>query len=372
MRRIPRIASRVAFLGALLAVGAVWVVRHGQRGEEANWSPEPSPATKRGNVGAEVVATVRTVPIQKKHITEDLAVYGTVIPAPGAVQAISVPFESQVRRVFVSSGQRVVSGEKLLEITPSPDTQLQMEEARHAVQSAKQSLHYVQQRLALKLATNDQVLQAQQTLQNAQLRLDSLERRGIERQRELRTDMAGLILTVAVQEGAIVPAGSPLVELVAQDRLEVRLGVEPEDLDQLQPAQAIVLRRVNRPAAYKVTGQIRKISRAVNPATRFVDVFVTLPSSADFLLNEYIWGTITIASIEGLIVPRAAVLPEEGRYVVFTIHAGRAKKHSVQLGVENNQEVEVISHDLHPNDQVVILGNYELRDGMAVAVEPAG
>ena len=326
----------------LLVAGGYWrfareaaPIREQHNAATSPETPDPQPSAEA------VVAPVRVVPLKEGTVTEEIAVYGTVIPAPGAVQAISVPFESQVRQVFVSSGQRVATGEKLVEIDPSPDTQLQLEQARNAFAAAQQNLHYVQQRFTLKLATNDQLLQAQQTSQDARLRLDSLERRGVGSKRALVAAVAGLISKVSVQEGAIVAAGSPFVEVVTQDRMEVRLGIEPEDLPRLQPDHAVALVRVHRPATQEVNGQIRKIARAVNPVTRLVDVFVTLPPAPGLLLDEYMRGRIVITSAQGLVVPRAAVLPEEDATVLFTVHDGRAHKHRVQVGVENDQVVEI-------------------------------
>ena len=356
-------------ISLVLAGGYWWLQRDATAVDEpgvTNRLPQP---TEETNKAGEVVVPVQVVPLREGTLTEDIVVYGTVIPAPGAVQAISVPFESQVRQVFVSGGQRVTAGEKLVEIDPSPDTQLQLEEARNTLAGAQQDLQYVQQRFALKLATNDQLLQARQTLQAARLRLDSLERRGVGNKHALLADAPGLISKVSIQEGAIVAAGSPLLEIVAQARLEVRFGAEPEDLPRLRPDQQVTLARVNRAAAQEVTGRIRKIARAVNPATRLVDIFVTLSSAPELLLDEYMLGRISLTSAQSLIVPRAAVLPEEDMHVLFTVRDGRAQKHRVLVGVENEQEMEITGDDLHAGDLVVILGNYALQDRMAVTVE---
>lgn len=358
-------------IGIFVSGGYWWLIHHKSSVDERPAALSPPQAPDQKNRVKEIVAPVQVVPLKEGAITEESVVYGTVIPAPGAVQAISVPFESQVRHVFVSTGQRVTAGEKLVEIDPSPDTQLQLEEARNTLAVAEQNLRYVRQRFALKLATNDQLLQAQQTSQDAHLRLDSLERRGVGNKRALLADAAGLISTVSIQEGAIMAAGSTLLEIVAQDRMEVRFGAEPEDLPRLRPDQPVTLGRVNRPAAQEVTGRIRKIARAVNPATRLVDVFVTLSAAPELLLDEYMLGRLSLTSAQGLIVPRAAVLPEEDTYVLFTVHDGRAKKHRVHVGVENDQAVEVTGDHLRPGDLVVTLGNYELHDGMAVTVERA-
>jgi membrane fusion protein (multidrug efflux system) len=355
--RWGRIIGIIIILVIVLSV-AVWRLRHPESEKTAGEMSGP-------------VAQVQTAPIREGVLTENIAAYGSVIPAPGALQTVSVPFESQVTQIMVSNGQKVSEGNALLEIKPSPDTALQLEQARQAYDLSRQSLQYMERKFELKLATHDQVLQAKQALQQAQSRLESLKKRGVGAPRILHAVVGGLIKKVFAQEGAIVPAGNPLLEVVAQNRLEVRLGVEPDDINRIAPNQPVSLTRVNIPAAPSVTGHIRKISYGVDPATRLVDVFITLPASANFLLGESTSGEITVASVQGLIVPHPAVLPEGQGYCLFTIKDNRAVKHSVQVGLRNDKEVVIKGEGLLAGEPVVVLGNYELKDGMAVTVEAA-
>lgn len=372
----------VAIACIVLTGGYIWFsYGHKQALKEGSVKFQPQLATTDSDPapGAnDQVATVQVVPIREGTITENITAYGTVIPAPGAVQTVSLPFESRVRRIFVSNGQRVSSRKTLLEVDPSPDTRLQVEEARSAAQSAKQTLKHVQQRFDLKLATNEELVQAKQTFQEAQLRLESLERKGVGQRQQIRVSIQGIVNNVSVQEDSIVSAGSTLLEIVDQNRIEVKLGVEPEDMNYLRADQPVLLSPVNMSESRYITGRIRAISRSVNPATRLVDVFVELPlspefiegsSSNRFLLDEYVMGKIAIESKAGVVVPRSAILPEEDHYVLFTVKDGHAKKHTAQIGLEDEKDVEVIGSGFLPGDPVVILGNYELRDGMAVKVE---
>ena len=156
---------------------------------------------------------------------------------------------------------------------------------------------------------------------------------------------------------------------MAQNRLEVRLGLEPDDINRVKIHQAVQISRVNVPALGKVTGHIRKVSYGVNPSTRLVDVFVSLPSAANFLLGESVVGNIAVAQARGLLVPRRAVLPAGPASILFTIQKGRAVRHLVEVGLRNTREVEVKGPRLRAGEPVVVLGNYELKDGMAVRVE---
>lgn len=352
------------FAALSLVVGYWWFSHDGQSmPKEENSRPGDEKSSQ------ELIASVKVVPIIEGTVAEQISVYGTIVPAAGAIQTVSVPFESRVRRILVTEAQKVSQGDALLEIEPSPDTELQAEEARKAHESAKKALDYMQQRFSLKLATNDQMLQAKQTLEQAQAKLESMRRRGLDGIRTIHADVAGLISKVTAQEGAIVPAGNSLVEMVAQNRLEVRLGVEPEDIDNVKLGQDVSLTRVNTPGSEGGMGRVRKISGAANATTRLIDVFVNVPSSSRFLLGEYILGKIAVGSEQGLIAPRSAVLPQEDHYVLFTVKDGRAQEHSVRVGLQDERNVEVFAQDLHPGDLVVILGNYELKHGMAVKTE---
>lgn len=314
----------------------------------------------------EPVAGVKIAPIRKETLTEDIIVYGSVVPAPGAVQTISEPFETQVRHIFAIVGQKVSMGEVLSEVDPGPDTRLQVEESKNNFKSAKEKLRHMKQRFDLKLATIQELLQTKQTFQEARLRLENLKQRGIREKKQVVADVDGLINKVYVHEGDIVPASMPLVEIVAQNRFEARLGVEPEDINRLRVDQPISLFSVYMQSSRDVTGRIRAISRSVNQVTRLVDLFVTFPASAEFLPGEYIQGKITVSSREALIVSHTAVLPEGDHYVLFTVKEGRAWRQSVCVGLQTDKDVEVTGENLRPGDLIVVLGNYELHDGMEI------
>ena len=331
-------------------------------------TPAPEASGTAGTAGT--VASVEVAPVKTQAISAAGTVFGEVVPAPDAVQVASVAYEIRVDRVMVSAGQKVSRGEPLMEVEPSPDTILQLRQAETSYDISKRNLKHVKELFDLKLATNTQMLKAQEDFRKASLALQNFKKMGVDGKRMIRAVADGLVSNVNVQDGAIVADGKPLAGTIAQNRLEVRLGVEPNDAGRLAPGQPVLLFPVNLQTPKEITGRIRKISRSVNQATRLVDVFVALPSSesAGFLLGEYIMGKIQTASSYGMVVPRSAVLPEGGNYVLYTVSGGKAVKHAVQRGIESGNLAQVSGGGLKPGDQVVVTGNYELKDGMAVKV----
>jgi multidrug efflux pump subunit AcrA (membrane-fusion protein) len=95
------------------------------------------------------------------------------------------------------------------------------------------------------------------------------------------------------------------------------------------------------------------------------------------MLDTFVTGQLTRAETEGFVVPRDAALPDEdGGYAVFTVKGDHAVHHTVRLGLQEGQRVQIISDELKVGDQIVVRGNYPLEDGAevkvtAVATQPA-
>jgi len=315
------------------------------------------------------IAQVQVAKVERKTISEKVIVYGSVIAQPGKTHSVSVAFETRVQHILVAPSQFVQENDPLTEIEPSPAAQLQFQQAKNAEEAAQKELKQTQERFNLKLATNQDLSAAEKTARDAEAQLTTLQRAGAGGDNRIHSDMAGVIAKLNVQDGQIVAAGSPLVEIVAENEIEVKLGVEPEDLSAAQNGAPITIFPVNDPTAAKVEGSIRLVTRRIDPATRLVDVYVALPEGAKLLLDGYVRGEIQRTEKDALVVPRSAVLPNESReYEVFTVANNRAIRHTVKIGAENPREVQLIAEDLHEGDPVVTVGNYELEDGMAVEI----
>jgi membrane fusion protein, multidrug efflux system len=315
------------------------------------------------------VATVRTASIKREAIHEVTMAYGTVVPEPGTVRSVSVPFATRVRQVLVSEGQKVSRGSDLLEIEPSADTRLKVQEALSNYDAAKQNLGKIRERVKLKMGTVEELLAAQQAYQKAEIQLEDLKKRGIAERKIIRAVGSGIVYRVHVEQGTAAPAGTAFLDIVPEDRIVVHLNVEQEDVKRLRPGQDVLISKVNTQAPDSAKGQIEMISRAVNPTTRLVNIFVSVKSPKGLLLGEYVRGRIIVVSKDAMVVPRSAVLPEDGHLILYTVYHARARKHMVKTGLENRQLIEIFAKDLKPGDQVVVLGNYELHDGMPVLTE---
>ncbi len=325
------------------------LVSCGKKNESAN-KAEPDPR-----------ALVETVSLKKSAIDETIISYANIIAQADHLDSLSVPYESHVLRVLVASGQTVEKNQPILDIEPSPDAKLQLAQARSAAKTSASLLAETKKRYELKLAVNQDLDQARQTARDAAARLASLEKRGLGQNQTLRAPSAGIVDNIVARAGAIIAAGAPLADIVPAAQIEVRLGIEPEDLAKLSTGQKVQLISVGHVSPPE-TGKIRLLTRRVNPQTRLIDVFVTLPQTSKFLLDGYIRSEIHSGTHEGLLVPRNAVLFRENGKIVFTIKDGKAIRHDV----ETADKIEISSDSLKADDKIVTAGNAQLEEGMSV------
>jgi membrane fusion protein, multidrug efflux system len=248
---------------------------------------------------------------------------------------------------------------------------LQVRQATAALDAAKLDMAQIHQRFNSHLATNSDLLQSKANLDLAQLKLDSFAGSGATGAlQQIKAQSGGIISKIDVQEGQIVPGGGPLVEIATGRRIVARLGVQPEFVGMIHKGDPVGLSEVGTTSGETVAGVAELVTKRVNSDTRLVDVFVSLPENAPLMLDGFVQGSLTVASAQGLVVPRSAVLPEDGAYSLFTVKDGRAMKHAVTMGLSDEKEAEIVGEGLKEGDVVVIEGNLELDDGMSVTVNP--
>ena len=347
--------SKTIFVSVLCALGVISCTSD---------KPEEKPETAPGPI-----AQVQTIKLQKSEISETLSVYGTVLPWPDKLQTISVPYTSRIEKLEVNEGQLVQQGDVLLTLKPGEDAVLQLEQARKELNAALREQQLLQERIRLKLATQQDLVTAQLRTEQAKVMIKNLSDRGINQNQQIKAEHAGIIHLVSVQQGQIVVAGSPLLQWVDQNQWVVRLGLEPEDFDRLQLNQPVLLTPVNKPVAQPVKGRIATITHQIDPVTRLLNVFVKPESNQQLLINDFVQAQIIVSSANTLVAPRQALLPDGNAYSLFTIEKNHAVKHQVQVGLENGTQIEVIGNDVKELDDIVVEGNYELEDGMAVEVK---
>ena len=335
---------------AIMIIGALaWMITG-----PAGWAEEPS-------------VLVQSAPVEQREISETLTVYGQVQPDPDTVQIITMLHDGLIARVAARPGQRVTEGETLLEVTTSPGAHVAYLKARAAVDYARRELDRQQRLLAERLATNAQVAAARNALQDARAALQALNAQGQNKaMMQITAPAGGIITQIKVKQGDWLQTGAALLEMAIGNHLVAVLGLEPEDIHQMAPGTPVTLRSVFV-ADYQADSQLREIHAIINPSTHLVDALVPIPAgqSDGLVLGSSLTADIRLVTHAGLTVPRSAVLQDEQGAYVFRIVDGRGRRVAVTTGVKTDQWVE-ITRGLTAGEVIVVVGNYELKDGMPV------
>ncbi len=347
----------MALLGAGGAVGYLVAGQH-----------TPPPIAQGG--GNEV-PHVTVAALEQREIQQVIVAYGSVTAAPAHSHTINVAFEGMVQKILVMPGQLVAAGEAVLEIAASPETRLSAVEARSELAGAERELDVLREKLKLGLATRIDLDAAELRVQNAKSKLASLAGRGGGKGLTLRAAQAGVVSQIHVATGQIIGAGDALLELIDKDSLEMIVGVEPEDTAAIVGEQAVEIEAIGASASKVLHGRVVGVAQRVNPETRLVDVTVKADPGATLLLNEFVRAKIIVRSSNTIVAPRAALLPTSEGYLVMLVQDGKAVLRPVELGIENDDFVELRAQGLAAAAQVVVAGATGLADGSMVVAEPA-
>ena len=312
-----------------------------------------------------VSAQVSTRRVSKQPLSNLLTVFGDV--GTGKVVTVSFPRAGQVTQLAVQVGQRVATGAPLVTLSSDPTAQLAFNQAASALHLAQGELQRIGQLFALQLATQSQVDTARKALQDAQANLTTQQALGGDvGSATVRAPFDGVVVALSAAQGDRIAAGAAIVQLGHTDALRVQLGIEPALSRQVKVGMPVSLSPLQAPSQI-VQGNITELQDLVDPKTQLVNAVVQLPLNAGRQLvpGMHVQGVIRVGQQDSWTVPRDAVLVDDHGAYVFQVDHAKARRVNVQKGTESG-DMLAVDGPINPALPVVVLGNYELQDGMAV------
>ena len=185
----------------------------------------------------------------------------------------------------------------------------------------------------------------------------------------MRAPDAGIVSRRNVQPGQVVAAGSELIALIRQGRLEWRPELPEAELARIAVGDAVQLHDA---AGAAVSGRVRAVSPGVDSHKRTGTIYAELPEPQGLKAGAYVEGRVIVDASPGLVVPAAAVVVRDGYPYVFAVdpRSSVAQRLRVRTGERVGTLVEVLS-GLKAGDQVVLQGAGFLGDGDRVRVVDA-
>lgn len=320
---------------------------------------------------------VSLMPLQERDLQREVVASGQVAAWQDMPLGVEIS-GLRVREVKAEIGQSVAAGDVLL-VLDDRGVQSELAQAEAALQESLAAGKLadanfargksLRERRLLSAADLDQLLAAQHqaqarvqasraSLEAAQLRLSYTV---------LKAPDAGVISRRNAQPGQVVQAGSELLGLIRQGRLEWRAQIAENDLNAVAVGQAVTLRGLH---GSQVTGAVRTVAPGLDAATRTALLQADLPEPGTLRAGMVAEGRILIGVSSVLSAPLPAVVRRDGFAYVFSVdEKNRAVRHRVDVGRVDDGWVEIQS-GVAVGTPLVVRGAGFLGEGDRVRVVP--
>lgn len=180
---------------------------------------------------------------------------------------------------------------------------------------------------------------------------------------KIRAPFSGLVLKREVEKGEWAQVGGT-VAVVADDRqVDIIVDVPARIVGFLKKGREIQVVVGNRTMNGRYVAMVPK----GDVATRTFSIKIRMKNEAGLI--EGMEAYVSLPSgplIDGLLVPRDAVIKQYGQQVLFLADEGKAKMVPVQVGGYQDMQVAVSGPGLAAGQQVVVKGNERIRDGQPI------
>ena len=330
--------------------------------------PQPSAATK-----TEPSAAVATTKVTRGPIEQTLEAFGTVEFDPAKVRTVTLLQAGQVVDVPVVAGEAVRRGQALLTLGPMPQDSLDVQRARIDVEFAGREVERIRRLLAEKLATNQDLLNAEKQLETDRAVLASLGDGRGPAPGVVAAPQDGIVAQVLVTRGQVLAAGHEAIQLAAENAVAVRVGFEVGDAPRLAVGLPVLLDPVYAPVgAVPLRAVLSRLHRMVDPSTQLVEGLIQLSAPPPWMAaGMKVRVRVVVRSAPAVVlVLRDALLERDGEPGVFVVAQDHASWRPIVLGIDGGGALEV-TQGLAPGEVVATTGRTSLSDGMAVRPEPA-
>ncbi len=312
-------------------------------------------------------ADVQAQILAARPIATVINCFGVMRTPTTAISHLTSSEPGTITELTVQNGAHVVKGQKLLVLHLDPTVIQNWVQAQNQLVLARQDLAQQQQLAEAQLGTQANVAQAEHNVRTAELAIRTLKSLGADHAELIFTaPQNGIVSQIMVHEGDHVDAHTMLVSIGAEHKMDAVLQVDPEDAARLATGMNVRFGDVFS-SVQNGSGRISMIGHSVDPQTRKVEILVSVKQNP-ILEGMALRARITVSTQNLLAVPRAAVLQDNEGSFVYRISSGHAHRVPVNAGHEDNGWVAV-SGDLVAGQHIVVLGNYELQDGMPVREE---
>lgn len=325
----------------------------------------------RGGRGA---GTVKVAQVVEGNLKEKMTLSGT-LEALNSVDLVAKT-SGKVASLLVDVGSRVSAGQTLMT--------LEAEDLAAAVASAEANLEAAKVTYDLSLSKYQRGKELKQAeaisqsdfeenyegayrkaaaaLKSAQAALAQSQARYNDT--IIKSPISGIVTARNINVGELAGSSSPIFSISNLDKLVVLVNVNEQQVNKFAEGQKVAV-KVSAVSQNPFTGIVTNIALAADPKLKAYPIKIELDNKDHKLkpgmFAEVLWEN----ELKTLLIPREAVLSQDGKSKVFVLDHGVVKERQVQTGAADGKNI-VVTSGLSKGEQVIVGNLDNLKDGMKV------
>lgn len=333
------------------------------------------------------VEAVATIPTQSPTLTVSVEkvrseTIASLVSATGTVaawQEAAIGAEAsglQLTGVLVAEGDYVKAGDVIARLDASllkaqlAEQKAVVTQARATLDSAISAAARADKLLASNAISAETAEEKTTAVKTGRAQVEQADAAASRLQAELdqttvRAPFDGIVSSKPAVAGSIVQAGTELMKIIRDGRLEIAVLIPEKDLPAISVGQtATAVDAANR----STLGKVSSIAETVNSTTRLATVYVSLGNGSGLKPGMFARVSIATASSPRLSVAEAALVWQGSKPAVFVVREdSKVTARPVATGTHQNGRV-AIENGLSEGDNVVVTGASFLSDGNLVRV----
>ncbi|MCY1636309.1 efflux RND transporter periplasmic adaptor subunit [Marinifilum sp. D737] len=165
-----------------------------------------------------------------------------------------------------------------------------------------------------------------------------------------------------------IEAASPVLNMMDYSKLHMEINLAEKNISMIKTGQPVNIVNYTIPGD-TLNGVLAQLSPAIDAETRSFKAVIDINNSKLLLRpGMFAKGEIVVAKADSaLVIPKNVILNKQKGNVVFVVHKGLAEERVIEFGLENPNEVQIVS-GLEKKDRLVVKGFETLRNRSKIKI----
>jgi membrane fusion protein (multidrug efflux system) len=333
---------------------------------------------KEKKVERERSVNVKTLPVEIKQVQPFLETTGTL--KPNEEVTVSSEVDGIVRKILVDEGSRVETGTLLVTVN-DVDYALEWKRSGSALKQSQANLANAKAEFQRKESLFKEELITKQQFDDVFTRLALAEadvdraKATLETSKEklsrtkVYSPLLGAVKEKKISVGDYVRNGTPLMQLIKTDPLKLNFTISEKDAATIKVGQEVAF-TVDSYAGKEFKGRVNLLYPNVEERTRTLQAEAIVPNGNQVLKPGFFAKTriYTSAPRSAVLIPLTALIYDNSLIRIFVVEGDKARQRIIKIGGKYEEKIEV-TEGLKENEQVVVVGQNNLSEGVKVNVD---